>query len=70
MDRAERMPVIRRADEHGIDVLALEHFAEMATAGRCMALPLLLDAFGRLARPGVIGIGQRHALSARVEHQQ
>ena len=56
-DGDRHVPVVRRGDDHGVDIGAGQHFAEisigLAAAHFCVGLP-----------PVLVGIGNRHALAA------
>ena len=67
-DRRQRMPVIGRADDDGIDVVAVEHAAEVPRGELRRLVELLCDAVLRLRHLLVVDVAERDALRAESKH--
>ena len=63
----QRVPVIGRRDNHGVDVLALEDAAEIARGEGGLLIEVLLDALRGLRHLLVVHVAQRDALSAEAQ---
>ena len=63
----DRVPVIRRADDHRVDVLAIEDAAEVARRERRRLIEVLLDALGRLGDLLVVHVAEGDALRAEAQ---
>ena len=64
-DRRQRVPVIGRADDYRVDVLAIEHPAKVAAGEIRHLVEVLVDALGRLADLLVVHVAERDALRAK-----
>ena len=56
VDRRQGVPVVGRGDDHGVDVLGVEHLAVVAH-GRRLVAPRLLDPVGGLRGVTVVDVG-------------